>query len=204
MRFGPFWPTAGFSPGGHCDLQRVAGLSSINYGAWTNLLITCRIEMHWIRWIQTNAVYFNRTVAIGSGLISYCIAYDSWSSNWKKKGKRTLLYLFIWSWAGGILRILHSDWFWERAVVTYLLTTGRVTNYAKRWVKLRVERAKFQVVLIVFCNRAVLLFNFERNFTQCKSIHFIVHCTFVDTLMRQCVKCKTWLFQFFLIVSPTF
>ena len=35
-----------------------------------------------------------------------------------------------------------------------------VTNYAKRRVKLRIESAKFQVVLIVFCNRAVLLFNF--------------------------------------------
>ena len=34
-----------------------------------------------------------------------------------------------------------------------------VTNYAKRRVKLRIERAKFQFVLIVFCNRAVLLFN---------------------------------------------
>ena len=35
-----------------------------------------------------------------------------------------------------------------------------VTNFAKRRVKLRIERAKFQFVLIVFCNRAVLLFNF--------------------------------------------
>ena len=34
-----------------------------------------------------------------------------------------------------------------------------VTNYAKRRVKLRIERAKFQFVLVVFCNRAVLLFN---------------------------------------------
>jgi len=32
-----------------------------------------------------------------------------------------------------------------------------VTNYAKRRVKLRIEKAKFQ---FVFCNRAVLLFNF--------------------------------------------
>ena len=61
---------------------------------------------------------------------------------------------------GGILRILQSDWFRERAVFSYLLTTVMVTNYAKRRVKLRIERAKFQFVLIVFCNRAVLLFNF--------------------------------------------
>ena len=33
-----------------------------------------------------------------------------------------------------------------------------VTNYAKRRVKLRIERAKFQFVLIVFLQ--VLLFNF--------------------------------------------
>ena len=46
------------------------------------------------------------------------------------------------------------------AVFSYLLTTVMVTNYAKRRVKLRIERAKFQFVLIVFCNRAVLLFNF--------------------------------------------
>ena len=70
------------------------------------------------------------------------------------------IYLFLWSWAGGILRILQSDWFRERAVFSYLLTTVMVTNYAKRRVKLRIERAKFQFVLIVFCNRAVLLFNF--------------------------------------------
>ena len=61
---------------------------------------------------------------------------------------------------GGILRILQSDWFQERAVFSYLLTTVMVTNCAKRRVKLRIERAKFQFVLIVFCNRAVLLFNF--------------------------------------------
>ena len=36
-----------------------------------------------------------------------------------------------------------------------------VTNYAKRRVKLRIERGKFQFVLSVFfSNRAVLLFNF--------------------------------------------
>ena len=35
-----------------------------------------------------------------------------------------------------------------------------VTNYAKCRVKLRIVRAKFQFDLIVFCNRAVLLFTF--------------------------------------------
>ena len=35
-----------------------------------------------------------------------------------------------------------------------------LTNYAKRRVKLRIVRAKFQFVLIDFCNTAVLLFNF--------------------------------------------
>ena len=46
--------------------------------------------------------------------------------------------------------------------ISYLLLslTVMVTNYAERRVKLRIERAKFQSVLIVFCNRAVLLFNF--------------------------------------------
>ena len=58
------------------------------------------------------------------------------------------------------MRILQSDWFRERAVFSYLLTTVMVTNYAKHIVKLQIERAKFQFVLIVFCNRAVLLFNF--------------------------------------------
>ena len=40
MRFGPFWPTTGIAPGGHCDLQKVAGLRSINYGAWKNLQVS--------------------------------------------------------------------------------------------------------------------------------------------------------------------
>ena len=66
----------------------------------------------------------------------------------------------------GILRILQSDWFRERAVFSYLLTTVLVTNYAKRRVKLRIERAKFQFVLIVLCNRAVLLFNFLKKKTM--------------------------------------
>ena len=35
-----------------------------------------------------------------------------------------------------------------------------VTNYAKPRVKLRIKKAKFQFVVFVFCNRAVLLFNF--------------------------------------------
>ena len=35
-----------------------------------------------------------------------------------------------------------------------------VTNYAKRRVKLRIEKTKFQFVLIVFCSSSVLLFNF--------------------------------------------
>jgi len=59
-----------------------------------------------------------------------------------------------------ILRILQSDSFQERAVFPYLLTTVMVTNCAKCRVKLRIERAKFQFVLIVLCNRVVLLFNF--------------------------------------------
>ena len=54
-----------------------------------------------------------------------------------------IIYLFLWSWVGGIMRILQSDWFWERAVFSYLLTTVMVTNYAKRRVKLQIERAKF-------------------------------------------------------------
>ena len=35
-----------------------------------------------------------------------------------------------------------------------------ITNYAMRRVKLSIERGKFQFVLIVFCNRAMLFFNF--------------------------------------------
>ena len=44
--------------------------------------------------------------------------------------------------------------------VAYIATWYMVTNYAKHRVKLQIERAKFQFVLIVFCNRAVSLFNF--------------------------------------------
>ena len=66
--------------------------------------------------------------------------------------------------------VSESDWLRERAVFSCLLTTVMVTNYAKRRVKLRIEGAKFQFVLLVSCNGAVLLFNFERNFTQCKNI----------------------------------
>ena len=55
-----------------------------------------------------------------------------------------VFYLFFGSRVGGILRILESDWFRERAVFSYPLTTGMVTNYAKRRVKSQIERAKFQ------------------------------------------------------------
>ena len=108
-------------------------------------------------------------------------------------------YLFLWSWAGGILRILQSHLFRERAVFSYPLTAVMVTNYAKRRVRLQIERAKFQFVLIVFCKRAVLLFNFERSFTHCKNIpdQFILlyFCWYVDETM---CKIKTWLFSVFL------
>ena len=88
----------------------------------------------------------------------------------------------------GFIRILQSDWFREGAVFSYLLTTGMVTNYAKRKVKLRIERAKFQFVLIIFRNRAVLLFNFLIKHQWILNSVFSFYCTFVDTLMRQCVK----------------
>ena len=87
-------------------------------------------------------------------------------------------YLFLWLWAGGILRILQSDWFRERAVFSYLLTTVMVTNYAKRRVKLRIERAKFQFVLIIFCNE-------KKQSILTKAITVM---SFVDTSMRQCAK----------------
>ena len=99
----------------------------------------------------------------------------------------TVNYLFLWLRAGGILRILLSDWFQERAVFFYLLTTVMVTNYTKRRVKLQIERAKFQFVLIIFCNRAVLLFNFliKKQWILTKAITVM---SFVDMLMRQRVK----------------
>ena len=56
-------------------------------------------------------------------------------------------YLFLWSWAGGILRILQSDWFRKQAVLSYLLTMGMVTNYAKRRVKLRIFLNSFSYLL---------------------------------------------------------
>ena len=57
-----------------------------------------------------------------------------------------------------------------------------VTDYAKRRVKLRIERAKFQFVLIIFCNRAVLLFNFliKKTMDSDESYHSDVICWHVD------------------------
>ena len=60
---------------------------------------------------------------------------------------------------------------------SYLLTTGIVTNYAKRRVKLRIERAKFQ------------------NMTKTKNENIYKN--------KKQTMTKTLLFQFFLIVSPT-
>lgn len=65
----------------------------------------------------------------------------------------------------------------RRALFSYLLTTGIVTNYAKRRVKLRIERAKFL------------------NMTKTKNEN-------IDKNKKQTMT-KTLLFQFFLIVSPT-
>ena len=109
------------------------------------------------------------------------------SLQWPRSQLISSIYSFLWSWAGGILRILQSDWFQERAVFSFLLTTVKVTNYAKCRVKLRIERVKFQFVLIIFCNRAVLLFNFliKKHWILTKAITVM---SFVDTLMRQCVK----------------
>ena len=80
-----------------------------------------------------------------------------------------------------------------------------VTNYAKRRVKLRIERAKFQFVfpVIIIGNRVVLLFNFliKKTMDSDESYHSDVICWHIDETM---CKIKTWLYQFFLVVSPTF
>ena len=130
---------------------------------------------------------------------SFCCLND-FRLGYRKNNSR---YLFLWSWAGGILRILQSDWFREQAVFSSLLTTVMVTNYTKRRVKLQIERAKFQFVLIIFSNRAVLLFNFliKKTMDSDQSYHSDVICWHVDETM---CTIKTWLFQFFLVVSPTF
>ena len=65
-------------------------------------------------------------------------------------------YLFLWSGADGILRILQSDWFRERAVFSYLLTTVMVTNYAERRVKLRIERASSSFRQVCWLLKATL------------------------------------------------
>jgi len=80
---------------------------------------------------------------------------------------------------GGILRILQSDWFQQQAVFSYLLTTVMVTKYAKCRVNFRIERAKSQNMTKT-----------KRKQKQNKK-HWQKQMT------------KTWLFQFFLIVSPT-
>ena len=60
-----------------------------------------------------------------------------------------------------------------------------VTNYAKGRVKLRIERANFQFVLIIFCNRALLLFNFliKKTMDSDESYHSGVICWHVDETM---------------------
>ena len=83
-------------------------------------------------------------------------------------------------------------------------TTVMVTNYAKCRVKLRIERAKFQFVLIIFfaieqCYCST--FSLKKKMDSDKSYHSDVICWHVDETM---CKIKTWLFQFFLVVSPTF
>ena len=68
-------------------------------------------------------------------IISMCsLSWTNWSQNNKipyppssGKSKICPINLFLWSWAGGTLRILQSDWFRQRAVFSYLLTTVTVT-----------------------------------------------------------------------------
>ena len=70
----------------------------------------------------------------------------------KKKNKNSKVnYLILWSWAGGILRILQG--LVPGAGSIFLSPDHGHGNYTKRKVKLRIERARFQFVLIVFCNR---------------------------------------------------
>ena len=137
-------------------------------------------------------------------IISTCILpqvckWDTYSSNSPLIYLKHI-YLFLWSWAGGILRILQSDWFREQAVFSYLLTTVMVTNYAKRRVKLRIERNGF-----FYISPSLLTFESETSHSVTifltNSFYCTLNCSHVDETM---CKIKTWLFQFFLIVSPTF
>ena len=79
----------------------------------------------------------------------------------------------------------------ERAVFSYLLTMVMVTNYMKCRVKLRIERAKFQFVLIIFCNRVlsvIVQLSRKKQWILTKAITVM---SFTDTLMRQCVNKNT-------------
>ena len=51
---------------------------------------------------------------------------------YKKHVRYFLIYLFLWSWAGDILRILQSDWFRELAVFSYLLATVDADGTTRR------------------------------------------------------------------------
>ena len=89
-----------------------------------------------------------------------------------------------------------------------------VANYAKRRVKLRIERAKFQFVLIVFCNKAVLLFNFlikkqnktKKTMDSDESYHSESELYYPNEEDKEnnAEETQPSFTSFFLIVSPTF
>ena len=115
----------------------------------------------------------------------------AWDGLAQQTGKyRSVRHMEYPKFQTGIVGRMESaqDWLRERGVFSYLLTTVMVTNYAKRRVKLRIERAKFQFVLIVFCNRAVFFFNFLIQKMDADESDHESYCTFVDMLMRQCVR----------------
>ena len=100
---------------------------------------------HAIMWSKETTRY-----SCSSFLLSFKILFPEiqsniiWKRSWLCTSVNNFIYLFLWSWAGGILKILQSYWFRERAVFSFLLTAGMVTNYAKLSAELRIERAKFQ------------------------------------------------------------
>ena len=139
--------------------------------------ITCPlVDMNFIFSCSTRHFEFTRSLR---SLVRYRVEHSKIKFISTRGHVISSIYLFLWSWAGGILKILQSDWFRERAVFSYLLTTVMVTNYAKRRVKLRIERTKFQFVVIVFCNRAVLLFNFLKKIQWIQTKAITVKANFI-------------------------
>ena len=117
------------SPLSFCSTHVFCGLSGTTHFSYSS--VNCYLKQCWKKNFYPSfiAVMWSKDTtccSCSSFLLSFKILFPDIQSNifWQRPGLCTsvnnFIYFFLWSWAGGILKILQSYWFRELAVFYFI------------------------------------------------------------------------------------